>query len=183
MNIPTPIIETAEFVIRPYAMGDTHPLHRMMKVNQADLVHTFPLSVAGTSTVMRTRKYILQKQADRKSGLMLACGVFDPSTERLFGHVLFTKFDWTVPKCDMGYFIEKSRSGKGLGTKVAKAFADWGFAKLKLEKITMRIWPENLASIAIAKKLKAREAGLAKRDFRSQDGRILDCVYYEIYHP
>lgn len=162
-------------------MGDTHPLHRMMKENQADLLHTFPLSVEGTATVMRTRKFILAKQAERKSGISLVCGVFDPATERLFGHVLFTKFDWTVPKCDMGYFIEKSRSGKGLGTKVAKALADWGFAKLKLEKITMRIWPENKASIAIAKKLNAREAGLAKRDFRSHDGQVMDCVYYEIY--
>ncbi len=162
-------------------MGDTHPLHRMMKANQADLLHTFPLSVAGTSTVMRTRKYILQKQAERKSGLIVVCGVFDPLTERLFGHVLFTKFDWTVPKCDMGYFIEKSRTGKGLGTKVAKAFSDWGFAKLKLEKITMRIWPENKASVAIAKKLNASEIGLAKRDFRSHDGILMDCVYYEIY--
>lgn len=162
-------------------MGDTHPLHRMMKENQADLLHTFPQSVEGTSTVMRTRKYILQKQAERKSGISLVCGVFDPASERLFGHVLFTKFDWTVPKCDMGYFIEKSRTGKGLGTQVAKSFAEWGFAKLKLEKITMRIWPENLASIAIAKKLKAREAGLAKRDFRSMNKELLDCVYYELY--
>lgn len=162
-------------------MGDTHPLHRMMKENKGDLLHTFPLSVQGTATVMRTRKFILAKQAERKSGLILVCGVFDPSTERLFGHVLFTKFDWTVPKCDMGYFIEKSRTGKGLGTKVAKAFSEWGFAKLKLEKITMRIWPDNKASIAIAKKMKATEVGIARRDFRSLSQELLDCVYYELY--
>jgi RimJ/RimL family protein N-acetyltransferase len=181
VNIPVPIIETERFVIRPYAMSDTHPLHRMMKENKNDLLHTFPLSVSGTATVMRTRKYILAKQAERKSGLMLVCGVFDAATENLFGHVLFTKFDWTVPKCDMGYFIEKSRTGKGIGTEVAKRFSEWGFRTLKLEKITMRIWPENHASVAVAKKLKAREIGIAKRDFRSHDGKVMDCAIYELY--
>ena len=167
-------------MIRAYAMSDVHPLHRMMKENAADLNHTFPLSVAGTATVMKTRKFVLQKQADRKSGLILVCGVFD-TNEQLIGHVLFTKFDWTVPKCDMGYFIAKQFTGKGLGTAVAKAFAEWGFERLKLEKITMRIWPKNLASVAIAKKLKAREIGVAKNDFRSLNGELMDCSLYELY--
>lgn len=181
MKIPVPLIETEQLVIRPYAMSDAHALHRMMKENHSDLVHTFPRSVAGTTTLMRTRKYIIEKLGERKAGIILVCGVFTAPGEQLIGHVLFTKFDWTVPKCDMGYFIERSQTGKGLGTQVAKLFAEWGFAKLKLEKITLRIWPENKASIAVAKKLKAREAGLAKRDFRSHDGRIMDCVYYELY--
>ena len=180
MNIPLPVIETDQFTIRAYAMGDVHPLHKMMKENAGDLNHTFPLSVAGTATLMKTRKYVLQKQAERKSGTILVCGVFSPQ-EQLIGHVLFTKFDWTVPKCDMGYFIVKKYTGKGLGTAVANAFSQWGFEKLKLEKITMRIWPGNKASIAVAKKLKAREAGIAKRDFRSLDGNLMDCVYYELY--
>lgn len=181
MKIPVPIIETEQFVIRPYAMSDTHALFRMMKENKDDLLHTFPLSVAGTTTVMRTRKYIMQKQAERKAGLIMVCGIFTNPDEQLIGHVLFTKFDWTVPKCDMGYFIEKSQTGKGLGTKAAKLFSQWGFANLNLEKITMRIWPENKPSLAVAKKLNAREVGVAKRDFRSYDGTVMDCVYYELY--
>jgi len=162
-------------------MSDTHPLHRMMKENRKDLLHTFPKSVEGTTTVMRTRKYILEKQSERNSGLILVCGIFTAEDDQLIGHILFTKFDWSVPKCDMGYFISSPHAGKGLATKAASAFAKWGFSVLKLEKITMRIWPENKASIAVAKKLGAREAGLAKRDFRSHDGMIMDCVYYELY--
>lgn len=162
-------------------MSDTHPLHRMMKENRKDLLHTFPKSVEGTTTVIRTRKYILEKQSERRDGLILVCGIFSPGDDELIGHILFTKFDWSVPKCDMGYFISSGFTGKGLATKAASAFAKWGFSTLKLEKITMRIWPENHASIAVAKKLGAREAGLAKRDFRSFDGKVLDCVYYELY--
>lgn len=162
-------------------MSDAHPLHRMMKENSEQLLHTFPLTAQGTATIIRTRKYILQKQSDRKAGSMLVCGIYSTATEELIGHVLFTKFDWTVPKCDMGYFIRKGQTGKGLATKAARLFAAWGFSTLKLEKITMRIWPENVASLAVARKLGAREAGLAKRDFRSLDGRLLDCALFELY--
>lgn len=151
-----------------------------MKENRDDLLHTFPQSVQGTATIIRTRKYILEKQSERRDGLILVCGIFAPD-ERLIGHILFTKFDWTVPKCDMGYFIIAEHTGKGLATKAAQLFAKWGFQTLKLEKITMRIWPENAASIAVAKKLGAREAGIAKRDFRTHNGKVLDCVYYELY--
>jgi RimJ/RimL family protein N-acetyltransferase len=180
VNIPAPLLESSDFLIRPYVMSDAHALYKMMKENLQDLLHTFPLSVAGTTTLMRTRKFILQKQGERKAGLVLVCGIFSRE-EALIGHVLFTKFDWTVPKCDMGYFIAKPYTGKGLATAAAKQFAAWGFATLKLEKITMRIWPENKPSISVAKKLNAREVGLAMRDFRSYDGKVMDCAYYEIY--
>lgn len=153
----------------------------MMKANRNDLLHTFPQSVRGTFTLMKTRQYVLEKQGDRRAGNLLVCGVFEQPAEKLVGHVLFTKFDWSVPKCDLGYFIDAQSCGHGYATEAAGMLAKWGFEKLKLEKITMRIWPQNHASIKVAEKLGAREAGLAKRDFRSYDGKVMDCVYYELY--
>ena len=181
MKIPVPRIENKTLLIRPYGLKDAVALYKMMKANRESLYHTFPQSLTGTSTLMRTRQYVLTKQGDRKAGTLIVCGVFKMPEERLIGHVLFTKFDWSVPKCDMGYFIDGEEAGKGYGTASAKMLADWGFSELKLEKITLRVWPENLVSIAVAKKLGAREAGLAKRDFRTLDGKVLDCVYYELY--
>jgi RimJ/RimL family protein N-acetyltransferase len=181
VKIPVPLIETDLFTIRSYAMSDTHPLHRMMKENRNDLLNTFPKSLEGTTTTIRTRKFILQKQSERREGLSVVCGIYTRQDDVLFGHILFTKFDWSVPKCEMGYFISPKYAGKGIATKAATAFSHWGFSNLKLEKITMRIWPGNKASIAVAEKLGAREAGLAKRDFRSYDGKVMDCVYYELY--
>ncbi len=181
MKIPAPQIQNKTLLIRPYGLKDAATLYKMLQANKDSLLHTFPLTLSGTSTLAKTRKYVLEKQGDRKAGTLLICGVFRMPEEHLIGHVVLTKFDWSVPKCDMGYFIEKTETGKGYATETAKMIAGWAFETLKLEKITMRIWPENHASIAIAKKLSAREAGLAKRDFRSFDGRVLDCVYYELY--
>ena len=181
MKIPTPIIETENLLIRPYGLRDAGPLFKMMKANRADLIHTFPLSVRGTLSLMKTRKYVLEKQGERRAGTLIVCGIFLQPEEKLVGHVVLTKFDWSVPKCDLGYFIASEYAGKGLATQTARLISQWGFQNLKLEKITMRIWPGNAASIKVAQKLGAREAGLAKRDFRSFDGKLMDCVYYELY--
>jgi len=81
----------------------------------------------------------------------------------------------------MGYLIDQSHAGNGYATEAAQMLVKWAFQVLKMEKITLRIWPENHASIAVAKKLGAREAGLALRDFRTTDDRVLDCAWYEVY--
>lgn len=188
MKIPAPVLENKHLLIRPYGLRDAAALHKMMKANRPQLLHTFPQSVRGTFTLMKTRQYVLEKQGDRRSGNLLVCGVFElpvrkdsNEEEKLIGHVLFTKFDWSVPKCDLGYFIDAEHSGKGYATQASQMMIDWGFKNLLLEKITMRIWPQNHASIAVARKLGAHEVGIAKRDFRSFDGKVMDCVYYEIY--
>jgi RimJ/RimL family protein N-acetyltransferase len=181
VTIPVPYLESENLLIRQYGLRDAKALYGMMKANRKDLLHTFPLSVHGTLTLMKTRQYILGKQGDRRSGNLLVCGVFEMPEEKLVGHVLFTKFDWSVPKCDMGYFIDADSTRKGYATHASLMLAKWGFEKLKLEKITMRIWPMNHASIKVAEKMGAREAGLAKRDFRTYEGKVLDCVYYELY--
>ena len=153
----------------------------MMKSNREQLLHTFPQSLAATSSVLKAKRYITSKNAERKAGVFLICGIFRKEDEQLIGHLLFTKFDWSVPKCDMGYLIDQSQAGKGYATESAEMLMQWAFQVLKMEKITLRIWPDNHASIAVARKLGAREAGLALRDFKTTDGRVLDCVWYEVY--
>lgn len=181
MNIPIPQIESNELIIRQYGLKDAPALFTLMKGNKEHLLHTFPQSLAATSSLIKTRKYILEKQGDRKAGVMLVCGIFKLPEEQLIGHILYSKFDWSVPKCEMGYLVDAAETGKGYATKAVQLFSNWAFDVLKTEKITMRIWPQNHASIAIAKKIGARELGLAKRDFRTTDGRLLDCLCFEIY--
>lgn len=182
MKIPSPIITKNNLLIRPYGLKDAPALFALMKANRESLLHTFPQSLAGTSSLLKTRRYILQKRGDSQAGVLLVCGIFMMPEERLIGHILFTKFDWSVPKCEMGYLIDEGERGNGYATQSAQLFAQWGFDTLRMEKITMRIWPENHPSIALAKNLGAHEAGLAKRDFRTTDGRVLDCALFELYN-
>jgi RimJ/RimL family protein N-acetyltransferase len=77
---------------------------------------------------------------------------------------------------DLGYrFIEK-HWGKGYGTESAKAFLDFGFNELKLEKISAYIDVENTASQKILEK-----CGLTFTNTFIDEGDL--CAWYEIQNP
>ncbi len=179
MKIPKIDITDGFLRVREYSKKDAESLSRVISENKAGLIHTFPLTVKRTATASEAADYIGDKVKDREQGVNAFCGIF-LNDDTLIGQFNFTKFDWNVPKCEVGYFITKTLNGKGFATDATRLCATWAFNELGIEKITLRIWPENLASIAVARKLGAREVGLAVNDFRSADGKLYDALIFEL---
>lgn len=179
MKIPKIDITDGFLRVREYNRKDAESLSLLIIENRPELNHTFPLTVKRTATASEAADYISDKIKEREQGVNAFCGIF-LSDGTLIGQFNFTKFDWNVPKCEVGYFITKSLNGKGFATDAARLCATWAFNELGIEKITLRIWPENLASIAVARKLGAREVGLAINDFRSADGKLYDALIFEL---
>lgn len=77
---------------------------------------------------------------------------------------------------DLGYrFIEK-HWGKGYACETAKAFVDFGFNEMKLEKINAYADFDNFASLKVLEK-----AGLHFVNFFDEDG--ISQAWYEIKNP
>lgn len=179
MKIPKINITDGFLRIREYVKKDAESLSQLISENKSGLIHTFPLTVKRTSTPKEAAEYISDKIREREQDVNAFCGIF-LNDDTLIGQFNFTKFDWSVPKCEVGYFITKSLNGKGFATDATRLCTMWAFNELGIEKITLRIWPENLASIAVARKLGAREVGLAINDFRSADGKLYDALIFEL---
>jgi ribosomal-protein-alanine N-acetyltransferase len=179
MKIPKIDITDGFLRIREYSPKEAATLSAVIQNNRNSLNHTFPITVSRTATPVEAAKYITDKIREREQGVIALCGIFT-SDDALIGQFNFTKFDWSVPKCEAGYFIDSSLNRKGYATAASKLAVDWAFSQLKMEKITFRIWPENHASLAVARKVGAREIGLAKNDFRSADGLLYDALLFEV---
>ena len=65
---------------------------------------------------------------------------------------------------EIGWGVDPSRFGEGLGTAVAAALLRHAFASLGLHRIVARCRPDNAASRAIMAKLGFREEGLFRED-------------------
>jgi ribosomal-protein-alanine N-acetyltransferase len=77
---------------------------------------------------------------------------------------------------DLGYRFLKKHWGKGYGTESAKAFIDFGFNDMKLERISAYVDVENAASVKVLEK-----CGLKfTNNFIDQGDR---CAWYEIKNP
>lgn len=54
---------------------------------------------------------------------------------------------------ELGFMITESQWGKGYATEISKGLINYGFSKVKCERIVASVAPENLASIAVLSKI------------------------------
>ena|ERR1041385_5236042 len=172
-------IESSRIFIRTYKISDARDLYNLVELNHDLLADYFPMTVENNTSVMSKRKYILEKNAERKAGRNLFAGIFLKENKKLTGQVCAKDINWRVPKCEMGYFLDKNYFGKGLGTEALQLFSEFCFWQIGIVKITLRIEPKNMASKKIAEKCGFEKIGVSKNDFRATDGRLMDCEIWE----
>jgi RimJ/RimL family protein N-acetyltransferase len=166
-------------LVRPYKLSDASSLFALIDSNKEMLQDYFPMSVERNTSVMASRGYILDRNSDRKQGKSLFAGIFTPDGKQLIGQICAKDINWRVPKCEMGYFLGQHFLEKGIGSAAVQLFSDHCFNELKMAKITLRIEPQNTASKRLAKKCGFEMIGVAKNDFRSSAGRLMECELWE----
>jgi ribosomal-protein-serine acetyltransferase len=179
MKISPVRIESPLLLIRNYKLADAAALFQLIDSNKNLLNDYFPMSVENNTSVMASRKYILDRNSDRRKGKSLFAGIFTADGTQLIGQICAKDINWRVPKCEAGYFLAENFHGKGLGTALLKLFSDHCFKEFGMQKIMLRIEPKNSASKRIAAKCGFEMIGVAKNDFRSADGRLMECELWE----
>jgi RimJ/RimL family protein N-acetyltransferase len=83
---------------------------------------------------------------------------------------------------EVGYWIRASRVGEGLATEVAAALTRAAFDVAGVDRVEIRVDPENAASIAVPRKLGfAEEATLRRRLPPFGDGGPRDVVVFALF--
>lgn len=103
-----------------------------------------------TKSIQDMDEFIASMIEKRISGSEYGYGIVVDGV--LVGHIsLMHISDENEP--EIGYWIAKSASGKGITTKAAKVLTDFGFSTLKLAKIIIKADPDNLPNNKVAEKL------------------------------
>ena len=105
---------------------------------------------------------------------MLGIEIKDGEGWRLIGNSDIFEINWRVRSAEVGLFIgDKSCWNKGYGTEVMRLLLCHGFGTLNLNRIFLRVDPENLGGIhAYEKAGFVQEARLREADFR--EGKYSD---------
>lgn len=85
--------------------------------------------------------------------------VREKETNRMIGSCSFVAINWETLSGEIGYSINPDYWRQGFGLETAEALLDFGFGKLGLERIEVRVMEENVRSIALAEKLGMKSAG------------------------
>lgn len=179
MKFPSITIESPRLYIRAYELSDSAALFRMVAGNHESLRNYFPLTVESNGSSMASRGFIKSRQTEIREGKSFFAGIFEKETGQLIGQIAVRDINWRVPKCELGYFIISEKRGLGFAPEAVKAVTDFCMESAGMVKILLRIENINAASIQVAKKCGFSISGTLRNDFRSADGRLMDCEVWE----
>lgn len=111
------------------------------------------------------------------TGKVIQFIIEEAETKRPVGSVYFRDIDRDCRKAEYGIFIgEDNAVGKGFGSEAAELAVRFGFEKLKLHKIFLRVFADNMSAIRSYEKAGFTKEGYFK-DEVCLDGQYRDLVF------
>lgn len=167
-----------EIEIRPVEMEDGTDLCNVIEKNRERLIMYFPKTSRSIKDVDTTKKFINQKikQASQKEQFCFL--IVLKSNAEIIGMVMIKNIDWTIPKCELAYFIDKDFEGMGITSNAVKWVVEFCFEQLEMEKLYIKFNPENTGSKKVAIKNGFEKEGFLKREFRTGYGQLTDVERY-----
>lgn len=170
-------LETAEFVIRCYNIGDGPALAKAVNVSYEHLRPWMPWAEndqspeVGEATCRRLAgEYLL--------GTNYTMGIW--IGEELVGG---TGFHLRVGDpgsgcAEIGMWIASHKAGTGLGTRVLEAMLKWSFTDWDWKRVVWKCATENIASARVAEKAGMTKEATFRSDSVSVDGRRTDTYQF-----
>ena len=171
-------LTSPRLLLRPYQEADTPVFYRLIKENKQRLAPVFPSRVRQVDSLDEARRYLLQFKADWLLGKSYAFGVWKQDTNQYLGDISLKNIDRSIPKAELGYYLDQKAEGFGYGLEMLKVIIRFAFEDAVLGKIFLRTPLDNARSYALAEKCGFRREGLLRQDFRDNRKELIDVYYY-----
>lgn len=149
----------------------------MIERNRAHIAPYFPKTLKATEDEASVITYFKQIQSESAQRSFFSFIIFEKETDAVLGNIFIKSIDWRVPMCEMAYFIDAAHTGRGIATKAMEVMISYCFDQFKMEKIFLRIVPENTASMRLAEKLGFQLEGRLRSAYRVSPTELKDINY------
>lgn len=167
-----------QYSIRLVSLDDLPAYFLLIDQNRERLETFFAGTTAITGTIQETETHLKDIVSKNKENNYFSFVVIDESTGNLVASIQVKNVDWSVPKAELGYYIDKKYEGKGIITKALSRIIDFCFKELKLEKLYIRTHQENISSRKVAERNGFIPEGTIRKDYKTTEGRLVDLLYY-----
>lgn len=154
--------------------ADSQDLFYLIDQNRQHLAQWMPF-IQGIQQQQDADYFIANalKQYDKNNGFQLGLWL----DNRLIGVMGLHYIEWHALKTSMGYWLAKAYEGKGYMTDACRSLIHYSFSQLGLNRIEVKVPPDNSQSQAIPERLGFRYEGLL-RDDEWLNGRFIDLAVY-----
>jgi ribosomal-protein-serine acetyltransferase len=133
--------------------------------------------IDSVKSVEDIKKHIIEctKSFEDKTGIEFA--IFYKN--KLVGSVSTNRIDRFHKKTDIGYCLDEEYTGKGIMTSSVKALTNYLFKELDINRIEIKVIPENIKSWAIPERLGFTFEGILRQD-KFLNGKFFDSKIYSL---
>lgn len=88
------------------------------------------------------------------------------------------RFDWDVPRFEIGYWVREKFHGQGFITEAVTGIANFAFEKLFAERVEIRMDDNNARSWRVAERCHFKLEGVLRNEARDVNGTLRDTRVY-----
>jgi RimJ/RimL family protein N-acetyltransferase len=170
LPFPDPPLAGPGFVLRAYREDD---------------VETYAAAVAEPETARWLNSYasgdaasdIRFAEAGRAAGEVLVLTIADAGTDAYLGMIALLPQAWDT--AELAYLVVPEARGRGIAPAAVGLLGDWAIEHLGVQRLQLRIDPENEASHRVAVRAGYRREGIARSSFALR-GERRDSVMYSL---
>lgn len=169
-------ISCGDFDVKIISQEEYEAYYLLLEKNRSHLKSYFPKTTQSVQSIEDAQiqlSKICKKYLHKE---LYPFGVY--KDYQLIGWISLKNIDWRIPKAELGYYLDKSFEGQGIISKGVKKVVHFAFNDLEMEKLFIRTGPENIGSQKIALKNGFVEEGILRSEFRLEDGKLIDTIYY-----
>lgn len=172
-----PEVETERLLLRKLHLDDAEDMFRYA----SDQEVTRFLLWEPHRTIEDSRTAIRSAMEDHENGRVRSWGVVHKADQRLIGTA---GFQWWRPdsaSAEIGYLMSRDYWGRGLMPEAVRAVLQFGFERMKLNRIEARLIPDNVASVRLLEKVGMTHEGTLRDEYYI-DGKFSDTGVYAMLY-
>jgi RimJ/RimL family protein N-acetyltransferase len=187
MNSTTPILRdfpseftTDRLLIRMPLPGDGAEVHEAIMQSLPEL-KPWMIFAQRDQTLEDVEANIRESHAEFLQRKDLRLLVFLKETGEFIASSGLHRIDWSIPKFEIGYWIDSRFSGKGYITEAVEGIGRFAFEQLQAKRVEIRCDSNNVKSRAVAERAGYTLEGILKNSERDVNGNLRDtCVFAKV---
>jgi ribosomal-protein-serine acetyltransferase len=176
-NLPTEFTSDRLY-LRCYRPGDGAMYFQALRANWDHLYEFLPPNLMEMQNEADAEVIIRKLSSEWVLRNLFIFGVWEKETGKYVGETYLANADWHVPRIEVGYFVLKESTGKGIATEAARATIRFAFEHLQVLRVELQCRVDNLASMHVAERCGFHLEGRFRQRHRNKDGTLVDVLWY-----
>ena len=152
--------------------------YQLIENNRQRLKTFFAGTVAKTKSLDVAKQYGAQMEKDISGKHYFPFIILDKVTNEFIGLIDVKNINWSIPKAELGYFIDHKYEGQGIISEGLGLLINYLVKTYHFKKLLCRVNSSNHGSISVALKNGFILEGTVRRDYKTTDGELIDLSYY-----